>query len=69
MAKALERLTITRAANDFLLIIEDDSGDTIELTATYDQLDLVTEELDRALDNDDLALIGDEDDDDRKPEE
>ena len=69
MAKALDRLTITRAANDFSLIIEDDSGDTIELTATYDQLDLVTEELDRALDNDDLALIGDEDNDDRKPEE
>lgn len=52
MAKALERFTIARAADGYILTIEDDSGDTIELTATFDQLDLITEELDRALDED-----------------
>lgn len=52
MAKALERFTIARAADGYMLSIEDDSGETIELTATFDQLDLITEELDRALDED-----------------
>lgn len=52
MAKALERFTIARAADGYLLTIEDDAGDTQELTATFDQLDLISEELDAALDED-----------------
>jgi len=52
MAKALERFTIARAADGYLLTIDDDSGDTLELTATFDQLDLITEELENALDED-----------------
>ncbi len=52
MAKLLERFTIARAADGYMLTIEDDSGETLELTATFDQLDLITEELDRALDED-----------------
>jgi len=63
MAKSLERFTIARAADGYLITIDDDSGDTLELTATFDQLDLITEELDRALDEDaeDEALIDEED--------
>lgn len=52
MAKVLERFSIARAADGYLLTIEDESGDVIEMTATFDQLDLITEELDRALDED-----------------
>ena len=66
MAKALERFTIARAADGYILTIEDDAGDTSELTATFDQLDLITEELDRALDEDadDMTEIdGDESED------
>jgi hypothetical protein len=63
MAKILERFTIARAADDFVLTIEDESGDIIELTASYDQLDLISEELESALDEDeDLALTDDSDD-------
>ena len=65
-AKALERFTIARAADGYILTIEDDAGDTSELTATFDQLDLITEELDRALDEDadDMTEIdGDESED------
>ena len=70
MAKTLERFTITRAADDYLLTIEDDAGDTIELTVSFDQLDLITEELDRALDEDEeLALADDSDDDVENKEE
>jgi len=52
MAKILERFTIARAADGYLITIEDDGGDTLELTATFDQLDLISEELDAALDED-----------------
>jgi hypothetical protein len=52
MAKVLERFTIARAADGYLITIEDDGGDTLELTATFDQLDLISEELDAALDED-----------------
>jgi hypothetical protein len=52
MARTLERFSIARAADGYLLTIEDDSGETIEMNATFDQLDLITEELDRALDED-----------------
>jgi hypothetical protein len=66
MAKMLERFVIARAADGYMITIEDDSGDTLELTATFDQLDLITEELDRALDEDadDSTLIDEEDADD-----
>lgn len=62
MAKALERFTIARAADGYLLTIEDDAGDTHELTATFDQLDLISEELDAALDEDadDMTEIDEE---------
>ena len=67
MAKALERFTIARASDEYILTIEDENGDIVELTASYDQLDLSTEELDRALDEDEeLALAEDDDTDDAK---
>lgn len=71
MAKTLETFTIARAADGYLLTIEDDSGDKLELTATFDQLDLITEELDRALDEDadDATMLGDEDEPEEAEEE
>ena len=62
MAKTLERFSITRAADGYLITIEDDSGETIEMNATFDQLDLITEELDRALDEDEDLELGDDTD-------
>lgn len=62
MAKTLERFTLTRAADDFLLTIEDDQGDTVELIVTVDQLDLMTEELDRAMEEDEVAALDDDTD-------
>jgi hypothetical protein len=71
MAKSLERFSIARAADGFLVTIEDDSGDTVEMTATEDQIDLMIEELDRVLDDDsdEAALIDDEDPADREEDE
>ena len=70
MAKLLERFSIARAADGFLITIEDDSGETLELTATEDQIDLITEELDRVLEDDaDESLLIDDGDDVDEDEE
>lgn len=49
MAKALARFTITPSADGYELRIEDDSGEALELLATYEQLDLIAEEIDGQL--------------------
>ncbi|MBV8973238.1 MAG: hypothetical protein JO290_13215 [Sphingomonadaceae bacterium] len=52
MPRKLTQFTITEAGDDYLLHIEDDAGETIEFTATYDQLDVLVEAIDRHLDAD-----------------
>lgn len=61
MARALAQFTITRTGEDYLLIIEDQDGETTELTADYDQLDLITEAIEEQLEADEEdALEADE---------
>ena len=52
MARTLARFSISESGDDYLLHIEDDSGETFEITATYDQLDLIVEAIDEHLDED-----------------
>jgi hypothetical protein len=52
MARTLANFTITESGDNYLLHIEDDAAETIELTATYDQLDLLVEAIDQHLDED-----------------
>lgn len=53
MPKALGRFTISKSDEDsYVLHIEDEDGETLELTATYDQLDLIGESIDNRLDLD-----------------
>ncbi|MEN2786527.1 hypothetical protein ACFOKI_02520 [Sphingomonas qilianensis] len=52
MAKALSRFTIQPADDGYTLHIEDDSGETLELTATADQLDIIAEAIEDQLDED-----------------
>lgn len=67
MAKALSRFTIERDGDDYLLSIEDEDGDTTELTASFDQLELLSESLEEHLafdvDDDDDRLSSDDDED------
>ncbi|MBS0505582.1 MAG: hypothetical protein JSS55_17655 [Proteobacteria bacterium] len=67
MAKALSRFTIERDGDDYLLSIEDEDGDTVELSASFDQLELLSESLEEHLafdvDDDDDQLGDDEDED------
>jgi hypothetical protein len=53
MAKTLVRFTIEPSSDNYLLFIEDDDGETVELTATLEQLDLVGEAIDQLLEQDD----------------
>lgn len=50
MAKALARFTIEPSDDGYTLHIEDDGGDTLELTATPEQLDLIAEAIEDHLD-------------------
>jgi hypothetical protein len=52
MARTLANFTITVSGDDYLLHLEDAAGETIEITATYDQLDLLVEAIDAHLDED-----------------
>ena len=62
MAKALSRFTIERDGDDYLLNIEDEDGDTLALTASFEQLDLISEAIEEhlAFDSDDPDLLDDE---------
>lgn len=70
MAKALAHFTIARTGDEYMIAIEDSDGETLELTADYDQLDLVSEEIGNVLDHDEEgALEVDEDEDEEIEEE
>ena len=62
MAKALSRFTIERGGDDYIIHIEDEDGDTLELTASFEQLDLISESLEEhlAFDTDDPDQLDEE---------
>lgn len=62
MAKALSRFSIERDGDDYLLNIEDEDGDTLSLTASFEQLDLISESLEEhlAFDADEPDLLDEE---------
>jgi len=64
MARTLAQFTITPDSDgDYTLHLEDDDGETIEFTASYEQLDLVVEAIEDVLESDEEdALAADEDD-------
>jgi hypothetical protein len=66
MAKALSRFTIERDGDEFILHIEDEDGDTLELTASFEQLDLISESLEEhlAFDVDDPDEVDEEEEED-----
>lgn len=57
-AKALASLAISPTGDGYLLMIEDEDGETMELTATFEQLDLIAEAVDRQLNSDEEDALG-----------
>ncbi|UUL82087.1 hypothetical protein [Sphingomonas qomolangmaensis] len=61
MAKALASFAISPTGDGYLLMIEDEDGDTIEMTATFEQLDLLAEAVDQQQNGDEEDVLGVED--------
>lgn len=69
MARTLSSFSIAAdGSGDYLLNIEDEDGETIELTATYEQLDMLGEAIEEALDEDEDDSLGAEEDEDEESE-
>ncbi|WP_313538642.1 hypothetical protein [Sphingomonas sp.] len=71
MARILSQFTITPDSDgDYTLHLEDEDGETIEMTASYEQLDLIVEGIEEVLDMDEEdALEVDEDEGEAKSTE
>lgn len=70
MARTLSQFTITPDGNgDYVLSLEDDDGETIDFTASFDQLDLITEAIEEALDDDEEEMLAVDDDAEEPVEE
>jgi hypothetical protein len=71
MGKVLSSFSVTAEADGYVLHMEDDDGDTVEYSATLEQLDEITTAIEETLemdDEDELAMdddgemLADEDD-------
>ena len=69
MAKALAQFTIRRTGEDYLLILEDEDGDTTEFTADFDQLDEISDAIDEQVTLGAGADLDEEEDEDEAEEE
>lgn len=68
MAKALAQFTVTRTGGGFLLSLEDEDGDTIEMIADADQLDEIIDAVEEQLEAAEADLIDEDEDDDEEEE-
>jgi uncharacterized protein YegP (UPF0339 family) len=70
MARTLAQFTITPdAQGDYTLNLEDEDGETMEFSASYEQLDLIVEAIEEQLDSDEEDILGVDEDDDEVAEE
>lgn len=69
MAKGLASFSISNAGDGYVLHLEDEDGETSDFTANYDQLDLITEAIEEALDMDEEDALAVDEDDEEEPEE
>ncbi|PKP92566.1 MAG: hypothetical protein CVT77_08510 [Alphaproteobacteria bacterium HGW-Alphaproteobacteria-16] len=70
MARTISGFTVVADGNgDYLLSIEDEDGETIELTASYEQLDLIGDAISEALDIDEEDALGVDPEEDEEIEE
>ncbi|MDG2533366.1 hypothetical protein P6144_06890 [Sphingomonas sp. HITSZ_GF] len=70
MARTLAQFTITPDGDgDYTLHLEDDDGETLEFTASEEQLDLIVEAIEEQMEAEEDGLLDDEDDDDDEDED
>lgn len=64
MTRILSQFTITRSGEDYVLHMEDEDGEVQQYSATFDQLDLITEAIDEQLNSDEEEILGADDEED-----
>lgn len=70
MARTVSSFTVAAdGKGDYLLNFEDEDGETIELTASFEQLDLIADAIGEALDADEEDALGVDDDEGEPVEE
>ena len=69
MARTLAQFSITPDSDGaYTLHLEDDDGETLEFTASFEQLALIVEAIEDVIDRDEEDALADEDDDE-EPED
>lgn len=58
MPTKISRFQIDDAEDEYLLTFETEDGNAIEMTASYEQLDLIAEAIDAQLDSDEDDALG-----------
>lgn len=68
MAKVLGQFSITSEADGYILHLEDEDGETLEFSATLEQLDEITDAIDDQLEMEEEAdALPDDDDEEELP--
>ena len=57
MAKTLSQFTISNEGENYVLHVETDDGQTLDVAATYEQLDLISEAIEERLDEDEEDML------------
>ena len=57
MAKTLSQFTISSEGDGYVLHVETDDGQTLDIQATYEQLDLISEAIEERLDEDEEDML------------
>jgi hypothetical protein len=65
-AKELATFSVVRKGEDYRITIEDANGDTVEYTADYDALDVISEAIEEALDSDEEEALGVDEDEEEE---
>lgn len=52
MSKVLSHFSITEGSDGYILHLEDEDGDELEMVASFEQLDLIVEAINERLDSD-----------------
>lgn len=62
MAKTLASFAISGAGDEYVLHLEDEDGETVEYTASFEVLDLMMEAIDERLNSDEEDMLEVDDD-------
>ena len=69
MSTILAQFSISRSDDEYVLQLEDEDGELMEFTASFDQLDLMSEAIDEQLNADEEDILGVDEEPDKEDQE